>query len=84
MEKVSGFTGFSGTDPWDRALAASYPNARIGEDITHRGAPAAAVDDWINSVYHRFAILRPDLSVMQLRVSPAGTTSPSRIASIRS
>ena len=32
----------------------------------------------------RSKISRPDLSVMQLRVSPAGTTSPSRIASIRS
>jgi len=29
-------------------------------------------------------ISRPDFSVMQLRLNPAGTTSPSRIASIRS
>src|SRR5262249_40894664 len=32
----------------------------------------------------RSKISRPDFSVMQLRVNPAGTTSPSRIASIRS
>jgi len=56
-----GLLGFRGTTAGARALAAGYGNGRIGEDITHRGGPTDAVADWVNSVYHRFAIVRPDL-----------------------
>jgi cytochrome c-type biogenesis protein CcmH/NrfG len=57
-----GFPGFSGVLPLDRDRTFGYfRGGGVGEDITHRGAPVAAVADWVNSVYHRFPILRPDL-----------------------
>ena len=48
----------------DASIAFGYPNQRIGEDITHSGAPDTAVAEWVNSVFHRFSILRPDLRVI--------------------
>ena len=33
----------------------------MAEVITHRADPAAAVQDWIDSVYHRIPLLRVDL-----------------------
>ncbi|MFN2582849.1 MAG: CAP domain-containing protein [Candidatus Dormibacteria bacterium] len=72
-DETAGMTGYSGQFPWNRAVAYGYPNERIGEDITHRGDPTGAVRDWVNSVYHRFAIVRPDLTVIgygQAHVGP--------------
>jgi tetratricopeptide (TPR) repeat protein len=60
-QETPGLLGFSGRWPWDRAPAFGYFNAGIAEDITHRSDPDDAVADWVNSVFHRFAILRPDL-----------------------
>ena len=62
--ETPGAAGFSGRQPWDRATAFGYPNQRVGEDIAHQGSATDAVGDWVNSVYHRFAIMRPDLSVI--------------------
>jgi tetratricopeptide (TPR) repeat protein len=59
--ETAGSPGFVGVNSWNRAAALGYPNERIGEDITHHGDPVLAVGDWVNSVYHRFAIVRPDL-----------------------
>jgi uncharacterized protein YkwD len=59
--ETRGDPGYSGVYPWTRAVAFDYPNQRIGEDITHSGAPDTAVAEWVNSVFHRFAIMRPDL-----------------------
>ena len=63
-QETATLTGFSGAFPWDRAVAFGYPNQRVAEDITHTGDPIAAVHDWVDSVFHRFAILRPDLRVI--------------------
>ena len=60
-EETPGLPGYSGVYPWTRATAYGYPSQRIAEDITHRGDPVGAVSDWLNSVYHRFPIMRPDL-----------------------
>jgi uncharacterized protein YkwD len=60
-KETAGDPGYSAVFPWTRAIAFGYPNQRIGEDITHSGAPDTAVAEWVNSVYHRFSILRPDL-----------------------
>jgi len=71
-QETPGLAGFSGRWPWDRAAAFGYPNQRIGEDIDHRGDPVKAVDDWVNSVFHRFAIVRPDLQVVGYGEAAAG------------
>ena len=56
-----GSPGFSGVRPADRAQTFGWNDGQVGEDITHRGSAVAAVHDWVDSVYHRFAIVRPDL-----------------------
>jgi len=45
----------------DRANAAGWYDGPIVEDITHRGGAVPAVADWMDSVYHRFPIVRPEL-----------------------
>lgn len=88
-QETPGLAGYSGGFPWTRATAFGYPNQHIGEDIDHRGDPVKAVDEWVNSVFHRFAILRPDLKVVGYGEAAAGpilmedlefgfTTVPSR------
>lgn len=56
--------GYSGTTVLDRANSFGWHDGPVGEDITHRGDPVAAVGDWVNSVYHRFPIMRADLVVI--------------------
>jgi Flp pilus assembly protein TadD len=60
--ETPGTPGFTGVRAGDRANAAGWHGVSISEDITHRGGAAPAVADWIDSVYHRFPIIRPDLS----------------------
>ena len=62
--ETRGDPGFTAMHPWTRAVVFGYPTQRIGEDITHSGAPESAVAEWVNSVFHRFAIVRPDLRVI--------------------
>jgi tetratricopeptide (TPR) repeat protein len=62
--ETRGDPGYTAVYPWTRAIVFDYPNQRIGEDITHSGAPDTAVAEWVNSVFHRFAIMRPDLRVI--------------------
>jgi tetratricopeptide (TPR) repeat protein len=59
--ETPGTPGFSGSTVIDRGNEFGWHDGPMGEDITHRGGPESAVDDWVDSVYHRFPILRPDL-----------------------
>jgi hypothetical protein len=59
--ETPGTPGFTGVRAGDRANAAGWYAGPIVEDITHRGGPIPAVDDWVDSVYHRFPIVRPEL-----------------------
>jgi uncharacterized protein YkwD len=59
--ETAGTLGFTGVRAADRAQAFDYSAGPVGEDITHRGSADAAVRDWVDSVYHRMPILRPDL-----------------------
>ncbi|HEV3232627.1 MAG TPA: CAP domain-containing protein [Candidatus Dormibacteraeota bacterium] len=62
--EVSGTPGFTGVTMRDRATHFGYPPASMAEDITHRGTPDGAVSDWVDSVFHRFPIMRPDLTAI--------------------
>src|SRR5258708_14891472 len=44
-----------------RAVHFGFPERSMGEDITHFGDPAGAISDWVDSVAHRFPIMRSDL-----------------------
>jgi hypothetical protein len=59
--EVMGCTDFYGTDPAAREMAAGYSlaNGGGGEDMDFLGNGAAAVQDWLNSVYHRTDVLSP-------------------------
>ncbi|MFQ6115395.1 MAG: CAP domain-containing protein, partial [bacterium] len=53
--------GFTGEKPWDRARHFGYKSLRVAECISYVGDPNKAVVGWVNSVYHRFPIIDPDL-----------------------
>jgi uncharacterized protein YkwD len=72
-QETPGLLGYSGRYPWTRASAFGYSGPYVGEDITHRGDPAGAVADWVNSVFHRFAIMRPDLAAIGYGEGELGT-----------
>ena len=59
--ETPGTPGFTGVRAGDRANAAGWYDGPIVEDITHRGGAVPAVADWMDSVYHRFPIVRPEL-----------------------
>ena len=63
-KEVSGTPGYTGFSMRDRATRFGFPQASMAEDITHRGEPSGAVADWVDSVYHRFPIMRPDLDAI--------------------
>jgi Tfp pilus assembly protein PilF len=52
---------YTGDNVLTRAQHFGYPQRSMAEVITHRSEPAAAVGDWIDSVYHRIPLLRADL-----------------------
>jgi hypothetical protein len=62
--ETPGTPGFVGAGVYDRDNAFGWSDGPVGEDITHVGSPEGAVNDWVDSVYHRFPILRPDLRVI--------------------
>ena len=53
--------GYTGDNQATRAQHFGYSPPSMGEVITHRSEPVGAVADWIDSVYHRFPLLRADL-----------------------
>ncbi|HEX6492818.1 MAG TPA: CAP domain-containing protein, partial [Candidatus Dormibacteraeota bacterium] len=59
--ETPGTPGFTGVRAGDRANTAGWHDGPIVEDITHRGGAVPAVADWVDSVYHRFPIIRPEL-----------------------
>ncbi|MGI8608387.1 MAG: CAP domain-containing protein [Candidatus Dormibacteria bacterium] len=62
--EVPGSPGFTGVTMRDRSTRFGYPQASMAEDITHRGDPAAAIKDWVDSVYHRFPLMIPTLDAI--------------------
>jgi uncharacterized protein YkwD/Tfp pilus assembly protein PilF len=59
-EDASG-QGYVGDNVLTRAQHFGYPQRSMAEVITHRADAPGAVQDWIDSVYHRIPILRADL-----------------------
>ena len=59
--EVKGDLGYTGDNQLARAEHFGYPPHSMGEVITHRDDPQAAVSDWIDSVYHRLPLLRADV-----------------------
>ena len=51
--------GFSGEDPWERAVAAGYPEAEVSENTHFLGDPQETVAAWMDAVYPRSQLLAP-------------------------
>lgn len=60
--EVGGKPGFTGQWPKDRMEAADYPWYGSAEVMHFLGDPAASVDEWIASVYHRVILLEPTIT----------------------
>src|SRR5437868_5716807 len=60
-KEESGGQGYVGDNVLSRAQHFGYPQRSMAEVITHRNDAAAAVNDWIDSVYHRIPLMRADL-----------------------
>lgn len=50
---------FTGKDVGDRAVAAGYGSAALGEVMAFSGSAQAALQGWLDTVYHRFPLLHP-------------------------
>jgi len=62
--EVAGTPGFTGVQMVDRARHFGYPGGTMTEDITHAGDPASAIAQWVDSVFHRFPLMVPQLTVV--------------------
>ncbi|MEA2645874.1 MAG: hypothetical protein QOE92_957 [Chloroflexota bacterium] len=63
--EVPGTPGFTGFSMRDRAVSFGFPrNLGMGEVIDHTGTPESGVTVWIDSVYHRFPLMAPDLDAV--------------------
>lgn len=58
--EVMSCRGYTGAGPGARATAAGYRPAALGEVINWESTPAASIDGWIWTVYHRFPFVNPE------------------------
>lgn len=65
----NGTNGFIGATSSDRALFFGYKN-NVAEEIHFLADPTAAVDDLINSVFHRFPLIHPDAIDLGYGIGP--------------
>jgi uncharacterized protein YkwD len=57
--EVMGCAGFTGTGPGQRMAAAGYMARGGGEVMAFVTNPKSAIDQWVNSVWHRIPLLDP-------------------------
>jgi uncharacterized protein YkwD len=50
---------FTGEMPWDRTRYFGYMSPMVAENIHFKQANIGAVDDWMDSVYHRIPLISP-------------------------
>lgn len=60
--EVDGLDGFSGVTGSARADSAGYEGAVGSEVIAFQTTPAAAIEAWLETLYHRLPLLRQDLT----------------------
>ncbi len=70
--EFDGGPAFTGETVRERALYFGLGGQLLAEDIAHRGRPGDAVTDWVDSVFHRFPILRRDLQSLGYGVAAVG------------
>jgi Flp pilus assembly protein TadD len=70
--EVPATPGFTGVNMRDRASHFGFGRASMAEDITHRGDPSGAIADWVNSVFHRFPLMRADMDAIGFGTGAVG------------
>ena len=68
-------TGFTGVDFWNRCSAAGFQGQPSGEVIAFEGTPAAALQGWIDTVYHRLPLLSPATELIGFGSKKSGSTA---------
>ncbi len=59
--ETQGTSGFTGANPWDRAIAAGYPSAFVSENVAQsEGGIINSIDLLMTAIYHRFGFLSFD------------------------
>jgi hypothetical protein len=67
--------GAVGADSLARAQHFGFSGSRTAEDISHAYLPTAAVDHWVDAVFHRFAIGDPEAATSGYGEAQVGTLS---------
>lgn len=58
-EEAPGSPYFTGVEPWHRAAFYGYQAGGVWEVVTWVGGGEAAVDNWLATLYHRIALVKP-------------------------
>lgn len=62
-----GARGFSGVNPWDRALAARYPHQKVSENVSSGSESVRdSIDGLMTAIYHRLGFLAFDIDEVGL------------------
>ena len=68
--------GFTGVNFWDRDTAAGFSGGQTsGEVIAFETTPAAALQGWIDTVYHRLPLLSPTTQVIGYGAKTSAATA---------
>jgi uncharacterized protein YkwD len=65
-------SGYVARNFWERAEIAGYRGAPLGEVIAYSPLPAVAVQQWLQSVYHRLPLLDPRATQLGFGVAMEG------------
>ena len=75
-EDASYGAGFTGVNFWDRDTAAGFSGGQTsGEVIAFETTPAAALQGWIDTVYHRLPLLSPTTQLIGYGQQLSGGTN---------
>ncbi len=64
---------YTGEMPWDRTRYFGYMSPMVAENIHFIQSDIGAVDDWMDSVYHRFPLINPIYTHMGYGYAGKGT-----------
>lgn len=64
---------FTGEMPWDRTRYFGYTSSMVAENIHFMESHTRAVDDWMDSLYHRLPIINPIYAHMGYGYAAKGT-----------
>ena len=70
-EEDASFPGFTGVQFYERMSAAGFGGSPMFETMAFAGSPTGAVDEWLNTVFHRVPMLHPNMAQFGYGLSTA-------------